>query len=193
MHIFKEISLNIINEFDDDALDEAIIESELDYNDSKKDAVLDKPNKFSHEKWQEWEESVYNYFASFRNARSIPYAYVIRKLTNPVDTANMDRDDFIMYNAQLTGTMFKCDSKHVHQILKELTNGTETEDLMKGKSCGRTAMIALQDHYDGTAESERIMAVAKEDLTKLFYRNESTFSFEKYVTKHLTIFNILKK
>ena len=124
MHIFKEILLNIINEFDDDALDEAIIESELDYNDSKKDAVLDKPNKFSHEKWQEWEESVYNYFVSFRNARSIPYAYVIRKMPNPVDTANMDRDDCIMYNAQLAGTMFNRDSKHVHQILKELTNGT---------------------------------------------------------------------
>ena len=64
---------------------------------------------------------------------------------------------------------------------------------MKGKSCGRTAIIALHVNYDGTAEGERIMAVAKEDLTKLFYRNESTFSFEKYVTKHLTIFNILKK
>ena len=37
------------------------------------------------------------------------------------------------------------------------------------------------------------MAVAKVDLTKLFYRNESTFSFEKYVNKYLTIFNILKK
>jgi hypothetical protein len=54
-------------------------------------------------------------------------------------------------------------------------------------------MIALQDHYDGTAEGERRMAVAKADLAKLFYRNETVFSFEKYVTKLLTIFNILEK
>ena len=185
--------LDIANDFDDDALDEAIIESELDYDDSKKDAVLDKPGKFSHEKWQEWEESIINYFASSRNARGIPYAYVIRKMPNPMDPVNMERDDFIMYNAQLTGTMFKRDSKHVFQILKELTNGTQAEDWMKGKSCGRTAMIALQEHYDGTAEGERRMAVAKADLAKLFYRNESTFSFEKYVTKLLAIFNILEK
>ena len=34
------------------------------------------------------------------------------------------------------------------------------------------------------------MTVAKADLIKLFYRNESTFSFEKYVTKLLEIFNV---
>jgi hypothetical protein len=185
--------LDIEGEYDDDAQDEAIIESELDYNDSKKDAVLDKPSKFSHEKWQEWEESIYNYFSSSRNVRGIPYSYVIRKEPNPMTPTNMERDDFIIYNAQLTGTMFKRDSKHVFQILKELTNGTQAEDWMKGKSCGRTAMIALQEHYDGTAEGERRMAVAKSDLSKLFYRNETTFSFEKYVTKLLTIFNILEK
>ena len=186
-------TLDIVNLFDDDALNEAIIESELDYDDSKKDAVLDKPGKFSHEKWQEWEESIYNYFASSRNARGIPYAYVIRKMPNPMNPADMERDDRIIYNAQLTGAMFKRDSKHVFQILKELTNGTQAEEWMKGNTCGRAAMIALQNHYDGAAEGERRMAVAKADLGKLFYRNEATFSFEKYVTKLLAIFNILEK
>ena len=128
-------TLDIVNLFDDDALNEAIIESELDYDDSKKDAVLDKPGKFSHEKWQEWEESIYNYFASSRNAKGIPYAYVIRKMPNPMDPADMERDDRIIYNAQLTGAMFKRDSKHVFQILKELTNGTQAEEWMKGNTC----------------------------------------------------------
>ena len=90
-------------------------------------------------------------------------------MPNPKDTNNMDRDDFIMYNAQLTGTMFKRDSRHVYQILKELTNGTQTEGWMKGKSCVRIAMIALQNYYDGTAEGERRMAIAKADLTELFF------------------------
>ena len=89
--------------------------------------------------------------------------------------------------------MLKCDSKHVYQILKELTNDTQAEDWMKGKSCGKTAMIDLQDHYHCTAEGERRMAVAKADLAKIFYCNESTFSFKKYVTKLLTIFNLLEK
>ena len=114
-------------------------------------------------------------------------------MPNPKDTNDMDRDDFIMYNTQLTGTMFKRDSKHVYQIMKELTNGTQVEDWMRGKSYGTIAMIALQNNYDGMAEGERRMTVTKVDLTTLFYRNESTFSFEKYVTKRLTIFNILEK
>ena len=114
-------------------------------------------------------------------------------MPNPKDTNDMDRDDFIMYNTQLTGTMFKRDSKHVYQIMKELTNGTQVVDWMRGKSCGTIAMIALQNNYDGMAEGERRMTVTKVDLTTLFYRNESTFSFEKYVTKRLTIFNILEK
>ena len=114
-------------------------------------------------------------------------------MPNPKDKNNIDRDDFIIYNTQLTDTIFNRDSKHVYQILKELISGTQAEDWMKEKSCGRIAMIALQNQYDGTAEGERRMDVAKASLTKLFYRNESTFSFEKYVTKHLTIFNILEK
>ena len=69
-------------------------------------------------------------------------------MPNPEDIVNMDRDNFIIYNEELAGTMFKHDSKHVYQILKELTNGTQAEDWIKGKSWGRTAMIALQDHYD---------------------------------------------
>ena len=189
----KGETLDIGAGYDDDAQDEAIIDSELDYNESQKDAVLDKPGKFSHEKWQEWEEAIYNYFSSYKNSRGIPYAYVIRKDPNPIDPADIDRDDLIMYNAQLDGSMFKRDSKHVLQILKELTNGTQAETWMKKKTCGRLAMIALQDHYDGKAEGERRMAVAKADLTKLFYRNEATFSFEKYVTKLLNTFNILEK
>ena len=56
----------------------------------------------------------------------------------------MDRDDFIMYNAQLTGTIFKRDAKHVYKILKEFTNGTQAEDWMKRKSYGRIAMISLK-------------------------------------------------
>lgn len=51
-------------------------------------------------------------------------------------------------------------------------------------------MLALQAHYDREAESDCRLTVAKADLDKLFFRNESTFSFEKYVTKLLDIFNI---
>ena len=69
--------LDVVTAFDADALDKAIAESELDSKESEKQTILVKPDKFSHKKWQEWEESVYNYFSPSRNARGIPLSYVI--------------------------------------------------------------------------------------------------------------------
>ena len=54
---------------------------------------------------------------------------------------------------------------------------------MKGKHCGQEAMLALQNNYDGKTEGKIRKKVAKADKKRLFYRNETTFSFEKYVTK----------
>ena len=35
--------------------------------------------------------------------------------------------------------------------------------------------------------------VARSDLKKIFYNNETTFTFEKYVTKIKGIFNVLER
>ncbi len=102
----------------------------------------------------------------------------------------MEDVDHIIYNASLTGPMFKQDSVKVLSILCEITLGTQAETWMKGKRCGRAAILALQAHNDGVAVSHRRLTVSKADLGKLFYCNESTFSFEKDVTKLLEIFNI---
>ena len=44
-------------------------------------------------------------------------------------------------------------------------------------------MFALQKNYYGKSESDLRKQMAKYDLNKLFYRNETTFSFENYITK----------
>ena len=54
-------------------------------------------------------------------------------------------------------------------------------------------MQELQDHCDGTSEGERRKQVSREYLKKIFYKNETTFTFEKYVTKLKGIFNVLEK
>ena len=51
-------------------------------------------------------------------------------------------------------------------------------------------MIALRAHYDGPDEAKKRLSLAKSKLDKLFYRNEATFSFEKYVTALNDIYNI---
>ena len=62
----------------------------------------------------------------------------------------------------------------------------------KGKRCDREAMLALHNSYDGKSEVERRKQVAKDNLTSLFYSNETTSSFKKYATKTKKTFNVLE-
>ena len=161
---------DIAASFDTDALEESILEAELDYDESKESSVIDKPEKSTYYKWQQWEEVVYNYFVAIKNSHRIPLSYVIRKEPNPIADVQMDDSDHIVYNASLQGAMFKRDSTRVLGVLRELTIGSQADTWMKGKRCSREAMKALQAHYDGAAESGRSLTVAKADLLKIFYR-----------------------
>ena len=116
----------------------------------------------------------------------MPLSYVIRKDTSsPEDSKN--RYVQIMYQVSLVGNMFTRGSRKVIDILKELTLGN------KGLNCGRKAMKELQYHYDGTSEGAQRKQVYRADIKKKFYKNETTFTFEKYVTKPKGVFNVLGK
>ena len=88
--------------------------------------------------------------------------------------------------------MFSRDTKKVLAILKEIKLYTDTETWMKGKYFGREEILSLQNHYDIKSEGERRKQVAKDDLKRLFYSNESTFSFEKCVNNMKQGLNVLK-
>ena len=53
-------------------------------------------------------------------------------------------------------------------------------------------MLALQNHYDEKSEGNCRKQVSKDDLKRLFYRSETTFSFEKYVARTRKTFNVLE-
>ena len=52
-------------------------------------------------------------------------------------------------------------------------------------------MLVLQNHYDYRSEVEFRKQVDKDNLKRLFYRDQTSFSFEKYVTKMKQTFNVL--
>ena len=54
-------------------------------------------------------------------------------------------------------------------------------------------MQELQAQYDGTSEVARRKQVARADIKKIFHKNETTFTFEKYVAKLKGNFNVLRK
>ena len=79
--------------------------------------------------------------------------------------------------------MFTRDSRKFLDIIKELTLGTNAETWIKDLKCCRKAMQELQSHYDGKSEGPRRKQVARVDLKQIFYKNETTLTFEKYFTK----------
>ena len=99
----------------------------------------------------------------------------------------------IGYQARLVGNNFTRYSRRVLDIFKEMTLGNDAETWIKGLKCGIKAMQELQAHYDGTSEGARMKQVAIEELKRILYNNDTTFKFEKYVTKLKGIFNVLEK
>jgi hypothetical protein len=180
-----------LNEFDDQARRAAIIESKVEYESSKDELSIDKPEKFKYEDWPEWEKSVYTYLYSIKNSIGVPLVYVIRK---PIFIRDLEpRDQLVINNASLAGAVFRNDSQRVLTLLRSLTTGTDAENWMHGINCGRLAMEALQSHYDGDAEAEKRKQAAKSDLQTLFYRHEAAFSFEKYINRMKKCFDTLEK
>ena len=54
-------------------------------------------------------------------------------------------------------------------------------------------MQELQAHYDETPDGSRRKKFTRADLKNIFYKNDTTFIFEKYVTDLKGFFNVLGK
>jgi hypothetical protein len=180
--------------------EEALISAQTDYPiaDMELDATDDaqSPETFSYPKWIDWQDSVITFLKCKKNvSKTIPLYYVIRKEPNPIAAGDMTELDEIIYHTPHTGAAYIRDNKQVHTYLTELTNGTEADQWIKEyrrTHDGRAAWIALCNHYDGPAEGDKRVTVARSDITLVHYRNESSFSFEKYSTRLRKAFTTLR-
>ena len=69
-----------LNNFKTDIIADAIEDSRLDFEDTiDGKGEVSKPREFSHKYWNQWDDSIYNYFASSKNSRGVPLFCVIRK------------------------------------------------------------------------------------------------------------------
>ena len=89
--------------------------------------------------------------------------------------------------------MFTGYSRKVLDIIKELKLGNDSETWIKGLKCGIKAQKEIQYHYDGKSEGARMKQADRYNLKKLFYKNETNFTLEKYVTQIKGIFYVLGK
>ena len=116
-----------LKNFRTDILADAIEDSRIDFEytrDGK--GELRKTKEFSHEKWTQWEDIIYNYIASNKKGRSVTLSYVIRNDT-PSPKYRENRDMQTIYHASLVGNIFTRESRKVIEIIKELTLGTDAD------------------------------------------------------------------
>ena len=189
--ILRGVAL-VETEFDADALVTALADYPIE--DMKREATdsVTKPESFAYDKWVDWQDSVITYLKGKKNVtKTVPLYYVIRPSNPPVV---LNEEDEIIFNATHTGAAYSTDNKTVHQTLTELTNGTDADQWIKQHrrtQDGRAAWLGLCNHYDGPAEGDKRVAIARHDIKIIHYRNESSFSFEKYSTRLKSAFTTL--
>ena len=154
----------------------------------------DKPKQFEYKNWISWEESIETYLESIKSACGAPLSYVIRKVF-PVGTIweNLDATQQRVHNSQLNGLAFEIDSKSVLTTIKETCLNTDAEVWIKNIKCGRAAMLALWNHYDGHDEAKKRTLEAKQKLSTCFYKHEFTFSFENFISVLQGCFKTLER
>ena len=77
--------------------------------------------------------------------------------------------------------MFTRDSSKAIGILKELTFGIDAATWIKGLNCGRKSMQHIKSNYDVTSEGAQRKQFSRANLKKIFYKNETTFKFDKKI------------
>ena len=182
--------------FTGDVLRQAMTDYQIDYEESKRESDAQLPSKFVYDEWVDWQQSVITYLKSKKGVRNIPLYYVIRKepCTIPID--EMQPIDEITYNAPHEGRAYEVDNKEVHRLIEELTNGTDASDWIKSfrrSRNGKGAWNALCEHYDGPAEGDKRITIARSNIQQAFYKNEQIFSFEKYSTRLKRAFDTLRQ
>jgi hypothetical protein len=186
----------LVADFTDDALEIAMEDHELAIEIADRDEEAQTPKLFKYDDWIDWQQSVVTYLKAKKGVRGVPLYYVIRPEPNVIPLADMTEDDEIIYHASHDARSFTVDSQTVHRTLEELTIGTDAAEWIKeyrrGRR-GREAWIALCGHYDGPAEGDKRVAVARSNISKTFYKNETTFSFEKYSTRLKKSFDMLRQ
>ena len=164
-------------------------DAKIHHAESKQDRDAQTPSKFMYDECIDWKQSVITYLTSKKSvtpSASISLYYVIRTEPCPIAAPDKSPSDEIIHNTSHTGRAFETDNKEVHRILYELTLGTDAADCIKTyrrRRDGRADWIALYGHYDGPTEGDKLLTVSRANIYQVFYKNESTLSFERYTTR----------
>ena len=114
-------------------------------------------------------------------------SYIVRETEAPAFDAAVPYDEAVTQAMTLTGVEFSQDARTIHKII--LKNVHEDSDaytyvkpLIRHRN-GRRDILALRERYSSDATRQNTINKAKVDLSTLRYKNERSFSFEKFSAK----------
>ena len=184
------------NDWDADTMRASMTRKESEKNFEKIDVDMIDPGKcMTDHQWDSWQIGFLNKLSATLGAAKTPISYIVR---NDVDSDYEfeDEDEERLYQMPLTGENFKRDNKLVYSMLKAACVKSDAWTWIQDhdrSGNGRGAWFSLIGHYDGTGELNKRLERAKEEITRLYYKNESVFPFERYITKLKENFFVLDK
>ena len=141
----------------------------------------------SQSQWEKFMEELESTLAMIVGANGVPLSYVIRRTEEPEYDEDLQYDEAVIHAVALDGEDFKIDARTVHQLI--LRNVHEDSDaytyikpLLRRRN-GRLDITALRQRYDNDATKQAIINMAKSSLSHLRYKNERSFSFERFSSK----------
>ena len=185
--ITKKLRENVpcdLTELTEALIGELIREMSLMKSGKESDSKLYYPDAFTASDYKNWIKKVANYLDSRKGKSGVPLSYVIR----PADADPMNAPDEYtraLWAASFDTPQYKDNNREVYHLFKDLLTKTDGatwfEKVADGD--GRAAHLLLREHYVGEAHDMRRAAAANAKLEALFWKNEASFPFEKYLTR----------
>ena len=137
------------------------------------------------QEFSSWDDIVTEALDQRMGAQEASISYVIRP-NQPVGFVPRNNKEELRYALPLTGPKYRADNGVVYSMLSVATLGTIAYTYVenfKHQLDGRAAMMALRDHYDGDATTNRKLTKYQGIISNIEYINERTATWENQLTK----------
>ena len=137
--------------------------------------------------WKKFMEELSSNLSMIVGVQGVPLTYVIRDDVVPYFDPDAPYDDAIIQGCLMSGPAFKIDAHTVHQIIhRNVHEDSDAYTYLKPllrRHDGSLDIKALRDRYESDASRQSIINLAKPTLKRLRYKNEMSFSFERFSAK----------
>ena len=119
--------------------------------------------------------------------QGVPFTYVMRENEESHFDPNISYDKAIIHAAPLTGPKFDRNARSVQQLIsynvrEDSDAHTYIKPLMRKRN-GKLDMNSLRERYSSDATKQGIINAAKSTLENLRYKNDRSFSFERFSSR----------